>query len=128
MKDKNQNLFLLFNKAGPMYKAAIFMLMKRLIEKEEVPKAYDLTSLTQIWKKKGSALSLNKMQFIHMKCWRAKMLEAQITEKIKPRIVEATPKIQIGGMPSSQSVEHLVTLTSVALATESSGCVLSRSL
>ena len=47
IKDKNKNLFLLFNKAGPMYKAAIFMLMKRLIEKEEVPKAYVLTSLTQ---------------------------------------------------------------------------------
>ena len=45
-----------------------------------------------------------------MKCWRAKLLEALITEKMKPRIVEATPKIQIGEMPSSQSVEHLVTL------------------
>ena len=29
---------------------------------------------------------------------------------MKPQIVEETPKIQIGGMPSSQSVEHLVTL------------------
>ena len=93
-----------------MYKAALFMVMKRLIEKEEVPKAYDLTSLTQIWKKKGSALSLNNMRFIHMKCWRAKLLKALITEKMKPQIVAATPKIQIGGMPSSQSAEHLVTL------------------
>ena len=82
IKDKNKNLFLLFNKAGPMSKTAISMLMKRLIEKEEVPKAYDLTSLTQIWKKKGSALSLNNMRFIHMKCWRAKLLEALITEKL----------------------------------------------
>ena len=112
IKDKNKNMFLLFNKAGPKYKAALFMLMKRFIEKEEIPKAYDLTSLTQIWKKKGSALSLNNMRFIHMKCWRAKLLEALITEKMKPQIVEATPKIQIGGMPSSQSVEHLVTLKS----------------
>ena len=84
--------------------------MKRFIEKEEVPKAYDHTSLTQIWKKKGSALSLNNMRFIHMKCWRAKLLEALVTEKMKPQIVEATPNIQIGGMPQSQSVEHLVTL------------------
>ena len=112
IKDKNKNMFFLFNKAGPKYKAALFMLMKRFIEKEEIPKAYDLTSLTQIWKKKGSALSLNNMRFIHMKCWRAKLLEALITEKMKPQIVEATPKIQIGGMPSSQSVEHLVTLKS----------------
>ena len=52
----------------------------------------------------------NNMRFIHMKCWRAKLLEALITEKMKPQKVEATPKIQIGGMLSSQSVEHLVTL------------------
>ena len=38
------------------------------------------------------------------------LLEALITEKMKPRKVEATLKIHIGGMPSSQSVEHLVTL------------------
>ena len=90
-------MFLLFNKAGPMYKVALFTVMQRLIEKEGVPKAYDLTSLKQIWKKKGSALSLNNMRFIHLKCWRAKLLEALITEKMKPQIVEATPKIQIGG-------------------------------
>ena len=70
IKDK-KNMFLLFNKAWPMYKVALFMVMKRLIEKEDVPKAYDLTSLTQIWKKKGSALSLNNIRFIHMKCRRA---------------------------------------------------------
>ena len=110
IKDKNKNMFKLFNKAGAVYKAAVFTLMKRFIEKEEVPEAYDYTSLTQIWKKKGSALSLNNMRFIHMKCWRAKLLEALITEKMKPQIVEATPNIQIGGMPQSQSVEHLVTL------------------
>ena len=110
IKDKNKNMFKLFNKAGPLYKDAIFIFMKRLLDKEEVPKAYDFTSLTQIWKKKGSALSLNNMRFIHMKCWRAKLLEALITQKIKPQIVEATPSLQIGGMPQSQSVEHLVTL------------------
>ena len=33
---KNKNMFWLFNKAGPLYKAVLFMLMKRLIEKEKV--------------------------------------------------------------------------------------------
>ena len=45
-----------------------------------------------------------------MKCWKTKLIEALITEKMKPQIVEATPKTQIGGMPSLQYVEHLVTL------------------
>ena len=88
----------------------MYLLMKRFIKKEEIPKVYDYTSLTQIWKRKGSALSLLNMRFVHMKRWRAKLLEAIITEKMKNKIVEATPNIQIGGMPGSQSVEHLVTL------------------
>ena len=110
IKEKNKKMFYLFNRAGPTYKEAIFLLMKRLIQREEVPKAYDFTTLSQIWKKKGSPLSLDNMRFVHMKCWRAKLLEALITEKMKPKIVASTPNIQIGGIPSHQSVEHLVTL------------------
>ena len=110
LKDKNKNMFLPLNKAGPLYINAMYLLMKRFIKKEEIPKVYDYTSLTQIWKRKGSALSLLNMRFVHMKRWRAKLLEAIITEKMKNKIVEATPNIQIGGMPGSQSVEHLVTL------------------
>ena len=110
IKDKNKKMFRLFNRAGPLYKEAVFTLMKRFIDEEEVPSAYDFTSLTQIWKKKGSQLSLNNHRFVHMKCWRAKLLEALVTEKMKPKIVAATPNIQIGGMPNHRSVEHLVTL------------------
>ena len=94
---KNKKMFYLFNRAGPTYKEAIFLLMKRLIQREEVPRAYDFTTLSQIWKKKGSPLSLDNMRFVHMKCWRAKLLEALITEKMKPKIVASTPNIQIGG-------------------------------
>ena len=93
LKDKNKKLFFPLNKAGPKYKDAIFHLMKRLIDKEEVPSIYDNTSLTQIWMKKGSALSLNNMRFIHMKCWRPKLLEAIIMEDMKSQIVAATPNI-----------------------------------
>ena len=41
---------------------------------------------------------------------RKKLLEALITEKMKPQIVEATPEIHLRGMPTSQSVKHIVTL------------------
>ena len=41
---------------------------------------------------------------------RKKLLEALITEKMKPQIVETTPEIQLGGMPTSQSVKHIVTV------------------
>ena len=45
-----------------------------------------------------------------MKSWQAKLCEAIVTETMKEDIVNACPKIQIGGMPKSMSVEHLVTL------------------
>ena len=47
IKDKNKKMFRLFNRAGPLYKEAVFTLMKRFIDEEEVPSAYDFTSLTQ---------------------------------------------------------------------------------
>ena len=37
-------------------------------------------------------------------------MEKEVTKHMKPKIVEACPNIQIGGMPKASSVEHLVTL------------------
>ena len=34
IKDKNKNMFKLFNKSGATYKAAVFTIMKRFIKKE----------------------------------------------------------------------------------------------
>ena len=110
IKSKNKNMYKLFNKAGIAYKVAIFEFMKKIIKSEIVPQSYKFTTLTQIWKGKGSPLSLNNMRFIHMRGWKSKLLEALVTEKMKPKIVEATPKFQLGGMPGASSVEHLVVL------------------
>ena len=110
IKQKNKNMYKTFNKAGDKYKFALFLYMKKLIALEQIPSTFWLTTLIQIWKKKGSALDLNNMRFIHMRMWHCKLLEALITEKMKNNIVSNTPKIQLGGMPGSSSVEHLVVL------------------
>merc|ERR1712087_125991 len=55
--------------------------LAKLIKYERIPKSFLNTSLTQIWKKKGSALDLNNMRFIHMRHWHSKLMEALITEK-----------------------------------------------
>ena len=83
---------------------------KDLKRSKTIPRCFLDTSLTQIWKKKGSALDLNNMRFIHTRHWRSKLIEALVTEKMKDNIVQATPKIQLGGMPGAASVEHLVVL------------------
>ena len=110
IKKKNKNMYKLYNQAGQEYKLAIFEYMKKVIKSEQIPQKYKATTLTQIWKGKGSPLSLNNMRFIHMRGWKPKLLEALITEKMKPKIVEATPKFQLGGMPGASSSEHLVVL------------------
>ena len=71
--------------------------MNRIIREEEVPKAFNLTWLIAIWKKKGSALDLNQMRYIHTKLWDAKLCEALVTRHMKPKIVEACPNIPSHG-------------------------------
>ena len=67
IRKKRKKVYILFTKAGDSYKQAFFEYMKKLIEYEGVPSCFLKTSLTQIWKKKGSALDLNNMRFIHMR-------------------------------------------------------------
>ena len=110
IRKKGKQVYMLFTKAGNKYKEAIFRFMKKIISTEQIPVCYKNTSLTPIWKRKGSALDLNNMRFIHIKHWRSKMIEALVTQKMKQKIVEATPKFQLGGMPKCQSTELLIIL------------------
>ena len=110
IKLKNKNMYKHFIKSGEQYKNAIFVYMKKLIKCESIPTDFANTTLVQIWKRKGSALDLNNMRFIHLRHWHCKLLEALITEIMKINIVSNTPNIQLGGMPGSSSVEHLVVL------------------
>ena len=110
LKQKGKKLYWLLTKAGDSYKTAIFQLLKKIVAEEEIPKSYLDTSLSMIWKKKGSPLDLNNMRFIHCKGYRPKVLEALVVENMKEKIIEATPNIQLGGMPGHSSAEHLVTL------------------
>ena len=84
--------------------------MSKIIDNENIPWEFSKTVLIPMWKKKGSALDLNMMRYVHMKSWPAKLCEALVTETMKDDIVKACPKIQIGGIPKSMSVEHLVTV------------------
>ena len=55
---------MLFTKAGVKYKEVIFKYMKKLIQKEEIPKRFTNTFLTPTWKKKGTTLDLKNIWFI----------------------------------------------------------------
>ena len=62
------------------------------------------------------------MRYVHTKICEAKLCEALLTEHMQERIVAACPNIQIGGMPGSFSVEHLVTLNTWMLMKEEKKC------
>ena len=118
IKSKKKKMFDPLNKSGELYKEAIYKYMEKIIKSEHIPDDFKNTRLTQIWKKKGSALDLNNMRFIHMRSWEAKLCEALVTEQMKKAIVTACPNIQIGGMPGSSSTEHLLTLKTWMLMKE----------
>ena len=103
-------MFRHITKAGQDFQDAIFDYMADLIYHETVPERYDYTKLFGLWKGKGSKLDLNMQRHIHGKDWDAKLLEALVSERMKPSIIENCPKIQIGGIKNNSSSEHLMVL------------------
>ena len=81
IKVKGKRMFDLLNKSGEKYKKVIFLYMKKIISTETTPIAFSYTTLIPIWKKKGSALDLNMMRYVHTKIWEAKLYEALVTEQ-----------------------------------------------
>ena len=77
------------NKSGDKYKDAIFWYMKKITKNETTPLAFSLTSLIPIWKKRGSALDLNMMKYVHTNIWEAKLCEVLVRKLMKVKIVAA---------------------------------------
>ena len=61
-KKQQKKVYILFTKAGDSNKQAFFRVYEELIELEGVPSSFLKTSLTQIWKKKGSAIDFKKYE------------------------------------------------------------------
>ena len=100
-------MFDLLNKSGEKYKEVIFWYMKKIISTETTPIAFSYTTLIPIWKKKGSALDLNMMRYVHTKIWEAKLCEALVTEHMKEKIVAACPTIQIYYCGASSDTQNM---------------------
>ena len=67
ISDRGKRMFDLLDKSGDKYKEAIFWYMKKIISTETTPLAFSYTTLIPIWRKKGSALDLNMMRYVHTK-------------------------------------------------------------
>ena len=83
MTRKGKRLYLPLTKSGAKYKFAIYKYLELIVKTENIPDSFLDTSMTMIWKKKGSPLDLNNMRFIHGKEYRPRVLEAIVVEKMK---------------------------------------------
>ena len=68
---------------------------------EMVPDTNDYANNFGLWKGKGSKLDLNMTRYIPGKDWDAKILEALVSESIKPFYLKYCPTMQIGGIQNN---------------------------
>ena len=78
-KKKNKKCYEFITKSGTMFKDAVFKIFKRIWQTEEIPSAWDLTTLVQIYKGAGAREKLENNRFIHSKTWMPKLFESIAT-------------------------------------------------
>ena len=100
-------------RAGDSFKTSVFKLCRRLIEDEEFPDRFSETVLHQLWKRKFPKEELSNHRFLHIKDWLPRCCEALVVGRMKPNILSAGTKYQIGGLPNHRVEEHLVTLKAI---------------
>ena len=84
----NKNMFRHTTKAGNDFQDAMFNYKADFVFNEMVPDTYYYTKLFCLWKGKGSKLDLNMMRYIRAKDWDANLLEALISERMKPSMIK----------------------------------------
>ena len=92
--------------AGEKYKSAIYILVKRIIDNEEIPDCFRMTTLHMVWKRKGSVDILKNNRFFHMKQVLARTVESMIVQQMKTPLISRLSIYQIGGLPGHSITEH----------------------
>ena len=80
---------------------------------EEFPRAFDYTTLNQIFKGKGRREVLSNNRYIHGKDWLPRITEGMVVEEMKVKILDSSSPYQIGGQPGHQPQEHIFTIKSI---------------
>lgn len=110
---KNKNCYSFLTKAGKDFQEATKILLQRIWETEDIPKAWEFTLLIMLYKGRGLKEIMDNNRFIHSKDWMPRLFEDLVVDKMKPKVQEKTTKFQIGGMKGHRSTEHLFSVKSV---------------
>ena len=112
-KKKNKKNYFFLTKSGEKFQNSVFKLSKRMFDEETFPRDFSLTTLHQVWKRKGSRADLNNHRYIHMKEWLPRLVEALTVSIMKDDIINSGSKFQIGGVPGHRVEEHLIVVKSI---------------
>ena len=119
MKSTKTYDFLLY--AGDKYKTAMYKLCKRIIDEEDIPDCFRMTTLIMIWKRKGPMDMLKNNRFLHMKSVLARTVDALVVKEMKSPLISKLSIYQVGGLPGHSIAEHLLTVKTVMARLEDIG-------
>ena len=113
-RKKNKQSYDFLVLAGDKFQSAIFKLVKRILDYEEIPQMFFKTTLVQLYKGKGSRLELGHSRFLHMKHWLARICEALVVQgDMSEKIFNSSTMYQIGGQPGQRTQFHLFSVKSI---------------
>ena len=84
-----------------------------MIEEDTFPADSAITTLYQLWNRKGSRENLNNHRYIHIKERLPRLTEALTVNIMKEDILKSGNKYQIGGIPGHRVEEHLIVVKSI---------------
>ena len=99
----------------------MYKLCKRILDDENIPESFKLTTLYMIWKHKFPANLLKNNRFIHLKQVLPRTVEAIVVNKMKDTLIKASSIYQIGGLPGHSIDEHLFVIKSIIALKEKKG-------
>ena len=98
-------------KTGPKFKIAVYHILNRIYKEENIPENFYVSTLTKIFKNKGSRDNLKDHHFIHNRFWYCKLLEKCLVLMIEKE--EYFPESQIGGLSGHSTREHILTIVTL---------------
>ena len=107
--------------AGVNYLKAIYTLCKRIIDDEDIPECFHITTLVMIWKRKGPIDTLKNNRFLHMKNVLARTVDALVVKEMKSPLISRLSIYQVRGLPGHSIDEHLLTIKTVMARMEDIG-------
>ena len=112
IKKKGKSMFQDFIQSGEEWKNLWYHVIKRMYEEEQFPESFLVTELKPLYKK-GDPRDPGNYRYLHLRNEGSRLLEFAIYQKLKLTFNEKTGSNQLGGMPQSSTIEHLIVMNSV---------------